>query len=75
MAGKLNKPKAYFYSRKCIFYFLLILVQDFSLVETSIIADCAARLFLTRDFDWSVTEKVTGNTQPGASVEVLPGVS
>ena len=29
----LNKPKAYFYSRKCIFYFLLILVQGFSLVE------------------------------------------
>ena len=33
LAGKLNKPKAYFYSRKCIFYFLLILVQGFSLVE------------------------------------------
>ena len=33
LAGKLDKPKAYFYSRKCIFYFLLIRVQGFSLVE------------------------------------------
>ena len=33
LGGKLNKPKAFFYSRKCIFYFLLILVQGCSLVE------------------------------------------